>query len=141
MVHSTGRRSGSFLLRYEAQLSQLTNCTKGTRNGSPTRYNKYIPNKPTQMTISIDQQVAQLAAEGHQEIAVIKLPSQATRKSRKPSKRRTPQTTNAVSQTTYTQTLSRNISKINSAYTRQHGADRRAAAQQRAAELNGQPIF
>ena len=40
------------------------------------------------MGISIDQQVAQLAAEGHQEIAVIKLPSQATRKRRKPSKRR-----------------------------------------------------
>ena len=40
------------------------------------------------MTLSIDRQVAQLAAEGHQEIAVIKLPSQATRKSRKPSKRR-----------------------------------------------------
>ena len=40
------------------------------------------------MKISLDQQVAQLAAEGHQEIAVIKLPSQATRKRRKPSKRR-----------------------------------------------------
>ena len=39
------------------------------------------------MGISIDQQVAQLAAEGHQEIAVIKLPSQATRKRRKPSRR------------------------------------------------------
>jgi hypothetical protein len=36
------------------------------------------------MSISIDQQVAQLAAEGHQEIAVIRLPSQATRKRRKP---------------------------------------------------------
>ena len=92
------------------------------------------------MKISLDQQVAQLAAEGHQEIAVIKLPSQATRKRRKPSKRRTT-STNAVSQTTYTQTESRNLGKISSAYTRQHSADRRAAAQQRAAELNGQPIF
>ena len=46
---------------------------------------------------SLDRQVAQLAAEGHQEIAVIKLPSQATRKRRKPSKRRAQQTTNAVS--------------------------------------------
>ena len=40
------------------------------------------------MGISIDQQVAQLAAEGHQEIAVIKLASQALRKRRKPSKRK-----------------------------------------------------
>jgi len=40
------------------------------------------------MKISLDQQVAQLAAEGHQEIAVIKLPSQAkSRKRRKPSRR------------------------------------------------------
>jgi hypothetical protein len=93
------------------------------------------------MGISIDQQVAQLAAEGHQEIAVIKLPSQATRKRRKPSKRRTPQTTNAVSQTTYTQTESRNLGKISSAYARQVRTDRRAAAQEKAAELNGQPIF
>ena len=92
------------------------------------------------MKISLDQQVAQLAAEGHQEIAVIKLPSQATRKRRKPSKRRTT-STNAVSQTTYTQTESRNLGKINSAYARQFSSDRRAAAQQRAAELNGQPIF
>ena len=92
------------------------------------------------MKISLEQQVAQLAAEGHQEIAVIKLPSQATRKRRKPSKRRATKT-NAVSQTAYTQTESRNLGKINSAYTRQHNADRKAAAQQRAAELNGQPIF
>jgi len=77
------------------------------------------------MTISIDQQVAQLAAEGHQEIAVIKLPSQATRKRRKPSKRRAT-STNAVSQTTYTQAVSRNVSKINSTYARQVRADRRA---------------
>ena len=93
------------------------------------------------MTLSIDRQVAQLAAEGHQEIAVIKLPSQATRKSRKPSKRRSAPSTNAVSQTVYTQTVSRNLNKIQSAYTRQHNADRRAAAQQRAEELKGQPIF
>ena len=92
------------------------------------------------MTLSIDRQVAQLAAEGHQEIAVIKLPSQATRKSRKPSKRRATKT-NAVSQTVYTQTVSRNLNKIQSAYTRQHNADRRAAAKQRAEELKGQPIF
>jgi hypothetical protein len=77
------------------------------------------------MSISIDQQVAQLAAEGHQEIAVIKLPSQATRKRRKPSKRRTT-STNAVSQTTYTQTESRNLGKINSAYARQIRSDRRS---------------
>ncbi len=93
------------------------------------------------MKISLDQQVAQLAAEGHQEIAVIKLPSQATRKRRKPSKRRATTSTNAVSQTAYTQTESRNLGKINSAYTRQHNADRKAAAQQRAAELKGQPMF
>ncbi len=93
------------------------------------------------MKISLDQQVAQLAAEGHQEIAVIKLPSQATRKRRKPSKRRATTSTNAVSQTAYTQTESRNLGKINSAYSRQVRADRRAAAQQKAAELNGQPIF
>ena len=92
------------------------------------------------MGISLDQQVAQLAAEGHQEIAVIKLPSQATRKRRKPSKRRATKT-NAVSQTAYTQTESRNLGKISSAYTRQLSADRRAAASQRAAERNGQPIF
>ena len=64
------------------------------------------------MGISIDQQVAQLAAEGHQEIAVIKLPSQATRKRRKPSKRRTPQTTNAVaSPVDYSPSMSRNQPK------------------------------
>ena len=41
------------------------------------------------MSISIDQQVASLANEGHQEIAVIKLPSQAkSRKKRKPSSRK-----------------------------------------------------
>ena len=40
------------------------------------------------MSISLDQQVAQLAAEGCTEIAVIKLPSQAkSRKRRKPSRR------------------------------------------------------
>ena len=77
------------------------------------------------MGISIDQQVAQLAAEGHQEIAVIQLPSQATRKRRKPSKRSTT-STNAVSQTAYTQTESRNLGKINSAYAKQVRADRRA---------------
>ena len=77
------------------------------------------------MKISLDQQVAQLAAEGHQEIAVIKLPSQATRKRRKPSKRRTT-STNAVSQTAYTQTESRNLGKINSAYARQIRSDRRS---------------
>jgi hypothetical protein len=92
------------------------------------------------MAISLDQQVAQLAAEGHQEIAVIKLPSQATRKRRKPSKRRATKT-NAVSQTTYTQTESRNLGRINASYAKQVRADRRAAAQQKAAELNGQPIF
>ena len=78
------------------------------------------------MGISIDQQVAQLAAEGHQEIAVIKLPSQATRKRRKPSKRRATTSTNAVSQTAYTQTESRNLGKINSAYAKQVRVDRRA---------------
>ena len=81
------------------------------------------------MTISLDQQVAQLAAEGHQEIAVIKLPSQATRKRRKPSKRRTT-STNAVSQTTYNQTESRNLGKINSAYARQIRSDRKAWSQE-----------
>ena len=45
-------------------------------------YNSYIPNKATQMGISLEQQVAQLAAEGHQEIAVIKLPSQVNKKRR-----------------------------------------------------------
>ena len=41
------------------------------------------------MRISLDQQVAQLANDGHQEIAVIKLPSQAkSRKKRKPSSRK-----------------------------------------------------
>ena len=41
------------------------------------------------MSFSIDQQVAQLANEGHQEIAVIKLPSQAkSRKKRKTSSRK-----------------------------------------------------
>ena len=41
------------------------------------------------MGISIDQQVAALANDGHQEIAVIKLPSQAkSRKKRKPSSRK-----------------------------------------------------
>ena len=38
------------------------------------------------MSLTLDQQVAQLAAEGCTEIAVIKLPSQATRKRRKPRK-------------------------------------------------------
>ena len=40
------------------------------------------------MGLSIDQQIAQLAYDGCPEIAVIQLPSQATRKRRKPSKRR-----------------------------------------------------
>ena len=41
------------------------------------------------MTLSIDRQVAQLAAEGHKEIVVINLPSQAkSRKKRKPSSRK-----------------------------------------------------
>ena len=40
------------------------------------------------MGISIDQQVAQLAAEGHQEIAVIRLPSQAKSRKRRKSSRR-----------------------------------------------------
>jgi len=39
------------------------------------------------MGISLDQHIAQLAAEGRHEIAVIKLPSQATRKRRKSSRR------------------------------------------------------
>ena len=77
------------------------------------------------MAISLDQQVAQLAAEGHQEIAVIKLPSQVNRKRRKPSKRRAT-STHAVSQTVYTQTESRNLGKISSAYARQVRSDRRA---------------
>ena len=94
------------------------------------------------MSLSIDQQVAQLAAEGCTEIAVIKLPSQAkSRKRRKPSKRRTPQTTNAVSQTVYTQTTTRNLGRISANYARQINSDRRADAQQRAAERNGHPIF
>ncbi len=38
------------------------------------------------MSISLDQQVAQLASEGHKEIVVIQLPSQASRKRRKPRK-------------------------------------------------------
>ena len=38
------------------------------------------------MSLTLDQQVAQLAAEGHQEIVVIQLPSQANRKRRKPRK-------------------------------------------------------
>ena len=93
------------------------------------------------MTLSIDRQVAQLAAEGHQEIAVIKLPSQATRKSRKPSKRRSSPLHKCGQPNCLHQTVSRNLNKIQSAYTRQHNADRRAAAQQRAEELKGQPIF
>ena len=59
------------------------------------------------MGISIDQQVAQLAAEGHQEIAVIQLPSQATRKRRKPSKRRTTSTNAVASPVDYSPAMSR----------------------------------
>jgi len=77
------------------------------------------------MSISIDQQVAQLAAEGHQEIAVIKLPSQATRKRRKPSKRRTPQTTNAVaSPVDYSPAMSRNNTRATNRANAQYKSDR-----------------
>ena len=77
------------------------------------------------MGISIDQQVAQLAAEGHQEIAVIKLPSQATRKRRKPSKRRTPQTTNAVaSPVDYSPAMSRISPRATNRANAQYKSDR-----------------
>lgn len=92
------------------------------------------------MKISIDQQVAQLAAEGHQEIAVIKLPSQANRKKRTPAARK-PRKTMEAAPTTYTTTQTLNVERIRSSYNRQLNTDRRAAAQQRAEELKGQPIF
>ena len=77
---------------------------------------------------------------GHQEIAVIKLPSQATRKKRKPAARKPRKTTEATP-TTYKATQTTNLERIRSSYNRQLRADRKLAAQQRTAELNGQPIF
>ena len=77
------------------------------------------------MGISLDQQIAQLAAEGRTEIAVIRLPSQATRKRRKPSKRRTPQTTNAVaSQVDYSPSMSRVNPRATNRANAQYKSDR-----------------
>ena len=76
------------------------------------------------MGISIDQQVAQLAAEGHQEIAVIKLPSQATRKRRKPSKRRTPQTNAVASPVDYSPAMSRISPRATNRANAQYKSDR-----------------
>ncbi len=77
------------------------------------------------MGISIDQQVAQLAAEGHQEIAVIKLPSQATRKRRKPSKRRATTSTNAVaSPVDYSPSMSRISPRATNRANAQYKSDR-----------------
>ena len=76
------------------------------------------------MGISIDQQVAQLAAEGHQEIAVIKLPSQATRKRRKPSKRRAPQTNAVASPVDYSPSMSRISPRATNRANAQYKSDR-----------------
>ena len=75
------------------------------------------------MGISIDQQVAQLAAEGHQEIAVIQLPSQATRKRRKPSKRRTA-STNAVAPVDYSPAMTRVSPRATNRANAQYKSDR-----------------
>ncbi len=76
------------------------------------------------MRISIDQQVAQLAAEGHQEIAVIKLPSQATRKRRKPSKRKATPTMTQAFPTDYNPAPKRNLTNLTNRANAQYKSDR-----------------
>ncbi len=76
------------------------------------------------MGISLDQQVAQLAAEGHQEIAVIRLPSQATRKRRKPSKRRTTKTNAVASPVDYSPSMSRVNPRATNRANAQYKSDR-----------------
>ena len=76
------------------------------------------------MGISIDQQVAQLAAEGHQEIAVIKLPSQATRKRRKPSKRRATKTNAVARPVDYSPSMSRVSPRATNRANAQYKSDR-----------------
>jgi len=76
------------------------------------------------MGISLDQQIAQLAAEGRKEIAVIKLPSQATRKRRKPSKRRTTKTNAAASPVDYSPAMSRVNPRATNRANAQYKSDR-----------------
>ena len=86
------------------------------------------------MTISINAQVAQLAAQGHQEISVVTLPSQVNKKSRKPRARRAT-APKAVAPTIYTEAPTRNVTRSASAQARQARADRRQAAIDRAMGL------
>ena len=87
------------------------------------------------MTSSINAQVAQLAAEGHQTIAVIKLPSQATKKTRKPSVRRS--SPKAAAPTIYTDAPKRDLTRTTSSFNRKARAERRAAAVERRLERAG----
>lgn len=81
----------------------------------------------------MNAQVAQLASEGHKTIAVVTLPSQFNRKTRRPSARRTT-TPKAPSPEVYTDAPKRNITRAASAYARNLKADRRAAAADRRLE-------
>ena len=75
------------------------------------------------MGLSLDQQIAQLASEGCPEIAVIQLPSQAKRKRRKPSKRRSTKT-NAVASVDYSPAMSRVSPRATNRAKSQHKSDR-----------------
>jgi hypothetical protein len=77
------------------------------------------------MSFSIDQQVAQLANEGHQEIAVIKLPSQAkSRKKRKPSSRKQGNYQAQAYPVDYNPAPSRNLTKVSNRANAQYKSDR-----------------
>ena len=76
------------------------------------------------MGISIDQQIAQLASERCPEIAVIKLPSQATRKRRKPSKRRATKTNAISSPVDYSPAMSRGSPRATNRANAQYKSDR-----------------
>lgn len=85
---------------------------------------------------TIQAQVAQLAAEGHQEIKVITLPSQAAKKSRKPRARRA-YVSKAVEPTIYTEAPARNFSSVSRAFMKKQATERRLAAIERRMEREG----
>ena len=77
------------------------------------------------MGISIDQQVAALANDGHQEIAVIKLPSQAkSRKKRKPSSRKQGNYQAQAFPVDYNPAPSRNLTNVANRANAQYRSDR-----------------
>ena len=77
------------------------------------------------MGISIDQQVAALANDGHQEIAVIKLPSQAkSRKKRKTSSRKQGNFQAQAFPVDYNPAPSRNLTNVSNRANAQYKSDR-----------------